>query len=74
MYMLPLMPDQKLCLFDAMQKSYAMGIKQGSLSDHFVVVVIYVAITTIGSSVFIGSLFTQPLATVFLLSVYDEKI
>ena len=74
LYMLPLMTDQKLGLFAAIQKSYAMGIKQGSLSDHFVVVVIYVAITTIGSSVFIGSLFTQPLATVFLLSVYDEKI
>ena len=74
LYMLPLMTDQKLGLFAAIQKSYAMGLKEGSTADHFVVVVIYVAITTIGSSVFIGSLFTQPLATIFLLSVYDEKV
>jgi hypothetical protein len=27
-----------------------------------------------GSSIFIGFLFTQPFASVFLLSVYEEKV
>jgi hypothetical protein len=32
------------------------------------------AISMIGGTVFIGVLFTQPLATLFLLSTYEEKI
>jgi len=35
---------------------------------------LFLGISAAGSAVFIGSLFTQPLATVFLLSVYEEKI
>ena len=74
LYMLPLMIDKRLGLFAAIRKSYAMGLGDGSISEHLVVVVIYLGITAIGSSVFIGSLFTQPLATIFLLSVYNEKV
>jgi hypothetical protein len=39
-----------------------------------VVVIIFMAITMIGGTVFIGVLFTQPLATLFLLSTYEEKV
>jgi hypothetical protein len=49
-----------------------MGM-QGELVDHIVVVIIFMAITMIGGTIFIGILFTQPLATLFLLSTYDEK-
>lgn len=72
-YMLPLMTDQKLGLIDAIKTSYAMSIK-GSIADHFVMIIIFLGIVMIGNAVFIGSLFTQPLATVFLLLVYDGKI
>lgn len=72
-YMLPLMTDQKLGLMDAVKTSYAMSVK-GSITDHFVMIIIFVGIIMIGNAVFIGSLFTQPLATVFLLLIYDEKI
>ena len=72
-YMLPLMTDQKLGLIDAIKTSYAMSMK-GSIADHVVMIIIFLGIVMIGNAVFIGSLFTQPLATVFLLLVYDGKI
>lgn len=73
LFMIPLMTDKKLGLFAAIKESYAMAMR-GSPADHLVVVIIYLGIMAIGSAVFIGALFTQPLATVFLLSVYDEKV
>ena len=73
LYMIPLMTDKELGLFDAIKESYTMGVKKGSVTEHIVVVIIYLGIITIGGSVFIGSLFTQPLATIFLLSVYTER-
>ena len=72
-YMLPLMTDRHMGMVDAIKQSYAMG-RQGDLVDHVVVVIIFTAITMIGGTVFIGVLFTQPLATLFLLSTYEEKI
>jgi hypothetical protein len=72
-YMLPLMTDQKLGLFDALKISYSMSMK-ASLADHFVMIIIFFGIIMIGNAVFIGALFTQPLATIFLLLVYEEKI
>jgi uncharacterized membrane protein len=73
LFMIPLMTDKKLGLFAAIKESYAMAMR-GSPADHLVVVIIYLGIMAIGSAVFIGALFTQPLATVFILSVYDEKM
>ncbi|UCD31473.1 MAG: hypothetical protein JSV38_11845, partial [Desulfobacterales bacterium] len=72
-YMLPLMTDQKLGLIDAIKTSYAVSMK-GSIADHSVMIILFLGIIMIGNAVFIGSLFTQPLATVFLLLIYDEKI
>jgi hypothetical protein len=73
LYMIPLMIDKNLGLFNAIKKSYSMAM-QGPLADHFLVVIIFIGINAVGSSVFIGSLFTQPLATIFVLSVYEKKI
>ncbi len=72
-YMLPLMTDKGLGLIDAMKESYAMAIK-GPVQDHVVVVILYIGIMAVGSSVFIGALFTQPFASIFLLSVYEERM
>jgi membrane-anchored glycerophosphoryl diester phosphodiesterase (GDPDase) len=72
-YMLPLMTDKSMSIVDAIKESYAMG-RRGELVDHVIVVIIFMAITVIGGSIFIGVLFTQPLATLFLLSTYEEKI
>ncbi|MBW2606199.1 MAG: hypothetical protein JRD05_01050 [Deltaproteobacteria bacterium] len=73
LYMLPLMTDKELGLFDAIKESYTM-ITQGVFVDQIVVLILFLGISAAGSAVFIGSLFTQPLATIFLLSVYEEKI
>jgi hypothetical protein len=71
-YIIPLMTDRRLSLMDAVRTSYAMAMS-GSKQDHAVAVLIFIAITAIGGSVAVGSLFTQPLATLFFLFVYEEK-
>ena len=70
-YMLPLMTDRNFGLIDAVKESFSMVTKE-KLSDHIVVFILFIGISAIGSSVFIGSLFTQPLATLFLMSVYNR--
>ncbi len=72
-YMLPLMTDRNLGIVDAIKESYAMS-RSGELVDHVVVVIIFLAVTIIGGTVFIGVLFTQPLATLFLMSTYEERV
>jgi uncharacterized membrane protein len=70
-YMLPLMTDRNLGILDAIKESFSM-VTNEKLMDHVVVFILFVGISAIGSSVFIGFLFTQPLATLFLMSVYDS--
>lgn len=72
LYMLPLMTDQRLGLVAAVGESWRLA-RQGDLVDHVVVVIIVMAITAIGGTVYVGVLFTQPLATLFVLSTYEEK-
>ncbi len=71
-YMIPLMTDEKMGLIDAAKKSAAMSLQQ-PIAENIVVVLLYMGVCFIGNSVFIGFLFTQPFATIFLLSVYEEK-
>ena len=73
LYMLPLMTDRSLGLIDAIKESWRLSL-EGRISDQIVVVILFLGITLIGSSLFIAALFTQPLATAFVLSVYEEKI
>ena len=73
LYMLPLMTDQNLDIVDAIKESFRMTVK-GNLSENVVIFIIFMGISAVGGSVFIGFLFTQPLATIFLLGTYEEKI
>ena len=72
LYMLPLMTDRGLDVVEAVKESYRMAVN-AQILDHVVVVVLYIGVMAIGGSVFIGFLFTCPLANVFLASVYNEK-
>lgn len=72
-YMMPLMTDRKLPLMDAIKESFSMALK-GDPMEHAIVVILFLGISWIGSFVVVGWLFTQPLATVFLVSVYQERI
>jgi hypothetical protein len=71
LYMIPVMVDKKFGLLDAARKSISM-VTSSHLTDHVVVFIIFYALTTIGGSSFIGFLFLQPFATLFLLSVYEK--
>ena len=73
LYMIPLMTDRNFGLADAVKESFNM-VKGADAMDHVITAILFVSISAIGSSVFIGWLFTQPIATIFLLSVYEEKI
>ncbi len=73
LYMLPLMTDRQMGLVDALKTSWQMALKE-NVADHIVVVILFFGLMAIGSSVFIGTLFTQPFATVFLASVYLERV
>lgn len=72
LYMLPLMTDKNMGLVDAVKGSWKMAVDD-DLAEHVVVVIIFIGMLAVGSSVFIGTLFTQPFATVFLVSIYLEK-
>jgi membrane-anchored glycerophosphoryl diester phosphodiesterase (GDPDase) len=73
LYMLPLMTDRKLGLVSAFKESWRLSM-EGRVIDQIAVVLLFLGITFVGSSLFIASLFTQPLATAILVSVYEEKI
>jgi hypothetical protein len=73
LYMLPLMTDRQMGLVDALKTSWHMALKE-NMADHIVVVILFFGLMAIGSSVFIGTLFTQPFATVFLISIYLERM
>ena len=72
LYMLPLMTDQEVGLIDAIKESSRLAMED-PIAEHFVVVALYIGITAIGSSFVIGTLFTLPFATLFLLQVYELK-
>ncbi len=74
LYMLPLMTDQKMDIISALKESFGIVTDRDKMLDHFVVALLVMGISTIGGSVFIGWLFTQPLATVLLMLVYEQEV
>ena len=72
LYLLPLMTDRKLNLVDAVKTSWKMAFDD-SIADHIVAVILFMGLLSIGTSVFVGIVLTQPFAFVFLISVYLEK-
>ncbi|WP_373499237.1 hypothetical protein [Desulfococcus sp.] len=73
LYMMPLMTDRNFGLVDAVKESFRI-VSGDQLMDHVIAAILFMGISAIGSSVFVGWLFTQPLATVFLMRVYEEKV
>jgi uncharacterized membrane protein len=72
MYMLPLMTDQNLGITEAIRESSRMAMEE-PVTEHLVVVALYIGLISLGSSVWIGGLLTQPFATLFVLSVFEAK-
>ncbi|MEZ4525247.1 MAG: hypothetical protein R2941_04935 [Desulfobacterales bacterium] len=73
LYMLPLMTDRNFSVIDAIRESFRMVTASEDFMDHIITAILFLGISTIGGSVFIGFLFTQPLATIFLMIVYEKK-
>lgn len=74
LYMLPLMVDKGYGVIEAVKESFRIVSSREDLMDHIVLLILLVGISAVGSSVFIGWLFTQPFAMILLLSAYEEKV
>ena len=72
-YMIPLMTDRNMGLFDAIKESWNIALRK-PLTDQFVLTVLYLLILSIGGSIPLALVFAQPLATFFMLSVYTERL
>ena len=72
-YLLPFMVDQKLGLFDALKASWQAAMQE-PVSEHIIVVIIYVAIMSLGSSLWFAFLITQPMATFIMVEAYNQRI
>lgn len=72
LYLVPLMTDRRLGLFAALQESWEMAVED-PVMDQVIVVVAFLAITSVGGSVPFGFLVTQPFATILLLGAYEKR-
>ncbi|HHO47119.1 MAG TPA: hypothetical protein ENN06_01465 [Desulfobacteraceae bacterium] len=72
LYMLPLMTDRQMGLIEAVKESSRMALEE-PVTEHLAVVAIFLGITAVGQSFILGTLFTQPFATIFILLVYEWK-
>jgi len=72
-YLLPFMVDQQLGLFDALKASWNTALEE-PVSDHIIVVIIYVAIMSLGSSLWFAFLITTPVATFIMIEAYRERV
>ena len=73
LYLLPLMVDKNLGLFDALKESWNQAIKP-PVSEHFIITIIYVLIMSVGCTFFLALLIAQPLATFFMIGAYRQRV
>ncbi|MBL4902177.1 MAG: hypothetical protein JKY62_05965 [Desulfocapsa sp.] len=73
LYMMPLMTDKNMGLFEAIKESWNMAVRK-PLGDQIVFIVLYLLILSVGGSIPLALLFAQPLATFLLVSIYEERL
>ena len=73
LYMVPLMTDKGLGLMEALKGSWEMATQE-PWTDQIILTVLYLAIVSVGSSMLVAILFTQPLATFLVLAVYEQRL
>lgn len=66
------MTDKNMGLVDAVRESFRLAFKV-NCGEHVVVVLIFWLTQAMGGSFFIGALFATPMATVFLMSVFEQR-
>lgn len=72
-YMMPLMTDKDMGLMEALKESWRMAVEK-PMADQVVLMLLYLVIMALGGSIAVAILFTQPLATFLVLSVYRERL
>ena len=72
LYMIPLMTDREMGLIEAVKESGRMALEE-PVAEQVAVVALYIAISAVGQSFILTALFTQPFATLFILTVYERK-
>lgn len=73
LYLLPLMTDRNMGLLKALENSWNMAVAK-PVADHAVIALIYVCLISIGGSLPFVILFAQPLATLIVISFYEERL
>ena len=72
LYMIPLMTDKGMGLIEAVKESSRTALEDPVI-EHIAVVAIYIGLTAIGQVVPFGIIFTLPIATIFILYVFEEQ-
>ena len=73
LYVVPLMTDQKMGLIESLKGSWEMAIRK-PLADQVILMILYLVLVSVGGSIAVAVLVTQPLATFLVLSVYEERL
>ncbi len=72
-YVIPLMTDRDMGLMEALKASWEMATRK-PVADQIILMILYLVIVSVGGSIAVAVLFTQPLATFLVLSVYEERL
>lgn len=73
LYLMPLMTDKRMGLMDALKRSWEMALHQ-PVTDQLVITVVYMIVISLGGSVPLGFLVTQPFAVFFVMAAYEERL
>lgn len=73
LYLMPLMTDKRMGLMDALKRSWAMAVEE-PVTNQLAITVVYMAVISLGGSVVLGFLVTQPFAVFFVLAAYEERL
>jgi len=73
MYLIPLMTDQDRGIMDALKESWEMAMRE-PITDQIGISLACLIIMSLGCSIPIAILITQPFAMFLLLSVYEERL
>lgn len=72
-YIVPLMTDSKMGLMAALKTSWEMALTE-PWTDQVILTGLYLILMSLGASFAVVILFTQPLATFLVLSVYEQRL
>lgn len=73
LYVVPIMVDQRLGIWDAVKASWEMAVRK-PVADQGIITVVFLALFSIGGTILPVMLIAQPLAIFIMLSVYEKRL